>query len=218
MPLDLSHIMLSAGNDLYCTRCGYNLRGLDGDPRRCPECGHQNPLAELLLPAERISAQLRRLESAPTMCFGACLLVGLGLLFVVSFSQPPTGSTEIAMQSVGAGLLLCGIVTWFVSCRSFAQSCLRRPGWIPALARFHAYAVAIFALGFAAIIGTGYCMMVIVMSAFGGAARWLSPLLLAAACWIAAVILIRWLYRRLKRGLVPLQREVAVQMYIEEHS
>src|SRR3989442_10695322 len=23
--------------DLYCLECGYNLRGLSGDPRRCPE-------------------------------------------------------------------------------------------------------------------------------------------------------------------------------------
>jgi hypothetical protein len=33
--------------DWACLRCGYNLRGLVGDPIRCPECGHSNPLTEL---------------------------------------------------------------------------------------------------------------------------------------------------------------------------
>ena len=33
--------------DLYCLQCGYNLRGLSGDPRRCPECGHMNPLGDI---------------------------------------------------------------------------------------------------------------------------------------------------------------------------
>ena len=37
--------------DVFCLNCGYNLRGLTGDPVRCPECGHSNPLAEAVLPA-----------------------------------------------------------------------------------------------------------------------------------------------------------------------
>ena len=34
----------------------------DIDPRRCPECGHENPVADLLVPAKRISKALRKLE------------------------------------------------------------------------------------------------------------------------------------------------------------
>ena len=30
-----------------CLKCGYRLRGLDGDPIRCPECGHVNPTSDL---------------------------------------------------------------------------------------------------------------------------------------------------------------------------
>ena len=28
--------------DLYCLSCGYNVRGLTGNPIRCPECGDSN--------------------------------------------------------------------------------------------------------------------------------------------------------------------------------
>lgn len=45
--------------DALCRRCDYNLRGLAGDPVRCPECGQVNSLADLLdivTPARRIRA------------------------------------------------------------------------------------------------------------------------------------------------------------------
>jgi len=38
----------TADADLYCLSCGYNLRGLAGDPIRCPECGRSNPVATLV--------------------------------------------------------------------------------------------------------------------------------------------------------------------------
>lgn len=45
--------------DAYCRRCTYNLRGLSGDPVRCPECGQLNTLTDLLdivTPARRVRA------------------------------------------------------------------------------------------------------------------------------------------------------------------
>ena len=47
--------------DLYCLTCGYNLRGLSGDPVRCPECGNLNPIGDVEIPAEIITKQLRRM-------------------------------------------------------------------------------------------------------------------------------------------------------------
>jgi hypothetical protein len=48
--------------DLYCLKCGYNLRGLSGDPVRCPECGYDNPIADVEIPADLIAAQLKKME------------------------------------------------------------------------------------------------------------------------------------------------------------
>src|SRR5262245_4320370 len=60
--------------DVYCLSCGYNLRGLSGDPCRCPECAHLNPIGDLLVPAGVISRYLRALETWPAVGAGAALL------------------------------------------------------------------------------------------------------------------------------------------------
>ena len=43
-------------HDLFCTGCGYNLRGITGD--RCPECGHD--LTALRSPVSQIPWVRRR--------------------------------------------------------------------------------------------------------------------------------------------------------------
>ncbi|MHC4235736.1 MAG: hypothetical protein ACYSUQ_11520, partial [Planctomycetota bacterium] len=40
----------AAQEDLYCLECGYNLRGIAGDPRRCPECWYANSVADMRIP------------------------------------------------------------------------------------------------------------------------------------------------------------------------
>jgi hypothetical protein len=49
--------------DLYCLTCGYNLRGLSGDPLRCPECGNPNDLGTAAIPAEMIRRAMRGMET-----------------------------------------------------------------------------------------------------------------------------------------------------------
>ena len=44
--------------DLFCLGCGYNLRGLCGDPRCCPECGTNNRVSDLTIPSHVIAKQL----------------------------------------------------------------------------------------------------------------------------------------------------------------
>ncbi|MFQ5461023.1 MAG: hypothetical protein ACE5E5_00175 [Phycisphaerae bacterium] len=60
--------------DLFCLHCGYNLRGLSGDPRRCPECGRQSAVADMLIPADQIRKALRRLETGPALATSVVLI------------------------------------------------------------------------------------------------------------------------------------------------
>ena len=75
--------------DLYCLHCGYNLRGLSGDPRRCPECGQFSPLGEAAVPGPFLRRSQRRLRAPPSLCVvdGFFCILGLcggGARFVIS--------------------------------------------------------------------------------------------------------------------------------------
>lgn len=204
---------LSPDDDLYCIGCGYNLRGLTGDPRRCPECGRENSLESLLLPAAQINRQLRRLESAPTRCFAAVLLVSIGLWMTLAPSRRALPFASLGLITVGAGLII-----WLLSARAFAQSCLHCPQWKSALWHFHLYAIGIFAAAHAALFGSCF----VSVNAFGGARSLLSSppvaVLLAISAWTLMIVVIQRLYRRLRRELAPLQRSVAVEMYVRERA
>ena len=63
--------------DLYCLSCGYNLRGLSGDPINCPECGSLNPVGDVEIPAPIIAEQLRKMETSPAICLAAVLVFGM---------------------------------------------------------------------------------------------------------------------------------------------
>jgi hypothetical protein len=59
--------------DLHCSACGYNLRGLSGDPVACPECGADTPLSDetrrsLAATDARRRELRRRHELGPSLC------------------------------------------------------------------------------------------------------------------------------------------------------
>ena len=117
--------------DLYCLSCGYNVRGLDGDPVRCPECGHHNRLRDLLVPAEEIKRSLRRLETGAAMC-GAMPAVLLFFLFpllaciVFGISKPPSHWYLVIILAL---VLLC-VFVWITGVSLFRASCDGKPGWV----------------------------------------------------------------------------------------
>ena len=97
--------------DLYCVECGYNLRGLSGDPVRCPECGYHNPLGDVKIPAEIITRQLREMESPLATCALSALL-GLPFLAAVVVTAceafiagTPFLTAALCPALLGAGLL-----------------------------------------------------------------------------------------------------------------
>ncbi len=73
--------------DMLCPGCGYNLRGLPGNPRCCPECGrwaelvmvvgsHRWPrLQRLRRPRTRTVAWGRVVALVIAGCWLACLLI-----------------------------------------------------------------------------------------------------------------------------------------------
>ncbi len=138
--------------DLYCLGCGYNLRGHSGDPRRCPECGENNPVGELLLPAELIRAQFEKMESAPVVCVVATLL-GFPVTLAIIWTTLRIGRLGALNVCTGVILLVCGVL-WFWGASRFQKSCLDNPGWPEVLFKFHALAV-------------GLCLLILLATPFG---------------------------------------------------
>jgi len=203
----------SLDRDLYCLTCGYNLRGLTGDPVRCPECGNLNPIGDVEIPAPIIAAQLRRMETSPAACLAA-LIVGVPL-HVVFWSLVWTGTaTHFELNGIVCEALptLLATAVWYESCRRFRDSCLRKPGWGTALLMYHVYGLAVLV----STIG-GVPLLVVQLIRFGD--RYISAFPGSELVWLLVALMlggpavyfwVRWLYRLATARLIPLQREVAV--------
>ena len=138
--------------EFFCIRCRYSLRGLCGDPRVCPECGYQNQLAELLIPADRVHEELRRLETVPTLC-------------VIAFGVSMIGWFICALGHAVTGLLLgsTGLFVWFICALLFGWVSRFRHGWLGVLLSFHLAALVVLSLlaGFAVAFTTAYAYGII---------------------------------------------------------
>lgn len=111
--------------NLFCLECGYNLRGLTGDPLRCPECGTQNRLSDLVVSLRAVAKQLERMETLPTICIAATWAMALGICVVWL-----TGVAWVLVL-VALAAIVCGLAAaWF------AKSCGFRPGWLAVLGWF----------------------------------------------------------------------------------
>jgi len=115
--------------DLYCLTCGYNLRGLSGDPVRCPECGAFNDLGTVRLPATAIRAALRDMESSPTFC------VACAVAFAAFSPLLFTGISAVALFAAVA--MICMIGGWLAAFREMRRDYDDRPGWKSILLQYH---------------------------------------------------------------------------------
>lgn len=202
--------------DLYCLECGYNLRGLSGDPRRCPECGHWNPVGDLEIPAEFIAAQLRRMETAPAACVAMALLAAVFLF--------PVGLVVVETSRHGpqlGAILCCGlplvvsIVVWILAASVFRTSCMGNPNWVAALRLYHTYGLLLcIVIAGLILAGTGNALSV----RSGGPARFgtitdaIVGLAAIAAAVAVLVVLGQRAHRRLRAIIEPMQRDVAVKI------
>ena len=124
--------------DLYCLVCGYNLRGLSGDPVRCPECGDFNDRTELGIPQPVIKAALNQMETTPTVCVG-CALLFLLFASIAALTSSALTSTRLhhRVPLSSAVLSLVFLVAWPIAKNRVRRSFNDQDDWRPMLAEFH---------------------------------------------------------------------------------
>lgn len=190
--------------DLYCLRCGYNLRGLAGDPIRCPECAFDNPVGDVELPAPLIRARLRAMETMPALAllvFLAMCLATVLVFFNVFMRGFGGGVGEILMILVLLALAWSGLLA------RYRNSCMAKSGWLAALALYHIAGVACV-LVIMVSMGLVLRIALLLMPA--------RPAVLTLAGSLPLILAVPWLFRgvhaRAVRRMHAVQREVAVQL------
>ncbi len=197
--------------DLYCLNCGYNLRGHTGDPRRCPECGENNPVGELLLPAELIRAQFEKMETGPVMCVVG-VLIGIPVALAILWSTIRLGRLGFLNAFTGVILLMCAALWWSGAAR-FRKSCLDKPAWTDVLLRFHVLAVGLSLLILLATPFGALLLVAPLCSLFGISSRsfettgWIALMPVSLAALYFGYVRF---YPALRASMDELQREVAV--------
>jgi len=184
---------LPIDEDLYCLYCGYNLRGLSGNPVRCPECGKFNDRVLIAIPAPLIHQALSNMETAPSMCVGVFLVAVLIAFLLLALGKFATA----AILAMLAGLL------WLPPYLRMKSNFDNRIGWRAILRDFHLATVLWVAPLF---------WMIHVLTAFRPPVQ--PPLLYILTYVIApgAFVLGMIVYRNAQKRIDELQRDKAVFM------
>lgn len=195
--------------DLYCLKCGYNLRGLSGDPRRCPECGGLNAM-ELLLakPGER-KERPSDIETGLALSVGA-MLVAIPCVWVeitlrlYSAPSDPTGCFDLT-------LLAC-IGTWLFGVLAFRDGCGKKSAWLGLLIRYYAVAFSAVA-GIVAIVTVGHMAAYASVDPRGGVTLLHLGILAALSVGLFMGLAgIRTVHRSLRKRLELLRREALIEI------
>ncbi|MCK6484824.1 MAG: hypothetical protein HUU22_08215 [Phycisphaerae bacterium] len=189
--------------DTVCLRCGYNLRGLSGDPVRCPECGSLNPRDDVRVRDEEISRELLAMETWPAACVGATLLflamTGLSVaLWIAGMEFRPF---------VIAALATIGLWVW--GYRRYRAACQEAPGCVDLFVRYQ-------------LTGVGAVLGLCVVGAIGFAIKnflsFLGPLVyvvVGASLLIVNFAVAHGPYARLRAEMDVVQHAVAEEIVRE---
>jgi len=202
----------SIDTDLYCLTCGYNLRGLSGDPVRCPECGSANDLGSAVVPAHDIRSVLRAMEEAPALCLSVSLFGLVIIPLVVLIPWPNFLPSLVVIPGTIAGWLWA----FFHTRRTFGG----RKGWRRILIDFHV--VALLFLSFFPLVWLGSALNL------HGLLRvqWISYLWICAIVGLVLLVFGLRLYWRTRERIAALQRDDALrraqlwtraELYLETH-
>jgi hypothetical protein len=122
--------------DLYCPGCGYNLRGLEGDPIRCPECGKENRRWALEVTEAEVAKHVRYMATVlgnSAVASAACFFLGFIFLIIGVLYGACTRQLVLPLCIVGLSLVAFNLVRFRGVCRA-------RRGWLAGFWRFHAAA------------------------------------------------------------------------------
>lgn len=181
--------------DLFCLFCGYNLRGLSGNPVRCPECGKHNDVRQITVPASMIRAALRRMETAPAACVG-CTTALIALAFLASIGAP---HLLVFLGPVA-------LIVWSIAYRQTGAVCKNRSGWRRIVVDFHA--VTLLCTSFLPLLIVGLILSTHPFYIVSEEAALLGALLLAVPMFVAGLII----YSGTRRRLHEMQREEAIRI------
>lgn len=125
-----------------CLRCRYVLKGLCGDPVRCPECGQLNTLHDLreLFDDNGSHGEVQISQIGYVFSTGGLILMLAGMII-------------LCLERLGLVFLALGGLLWSGGLWYYRASCIDRRGIWTALLRFQGFFVLIVAslLGFATV-------------------------------------------------------------------
>ena len=182
----------AVSEDIYCLTCGYNLRGLHGDPVRCPECGDLNDLGTVVIPAKMIRDALRKMETAPTYCVVCAILLST------------FGTLALFTRGLSILVVPLAVLGWLVNYRRTKKSFNNQSGWRRILLDFHVVALP--------------CMMILPILVFalynaGNYRSGLGKVVLAG--WLVAVpavLVALRVYYAARARITIMQRDAAVRI------
>ncbi len=159
--------------DAFCPGCGYNVRGLAGDPIRCPECGTRYARSELRRPKQplvmtRLERCQRNLKASADLCALATLpgLLALWVLFTgddLRFAPLPIGIAPVNTWPVA----LTSATVWLIGCILFATRCWGLRGWVRALAIYHLTAAPVMLINLLFVVVAATLIGELIGSALG---------------------------------------------------
>ncbi len=177
-------------DDVHCLRCGYNLRGSTSDPIRCPECAHENVVADLRLSPERLEEKLKELARVGTFsAFGILMTIAPTLAWTWNevaaslFAIPIT--PRIGLVTMGIGFPIA-----FWSVRSFRRLCHGRHGWQEAMVRY---------CGYGLLWPIWYAGFTLACSLWFDPASLVGRMITQVASYLGVLLLAAWIHRRIGR-------------------
>jgi hypothetical protein len=193
--------------DLYCLHCGYNLRGLSGDPRRCPECGNMNPLGLEALPESLVNKELARME---TPVFTMPWTLGATLVFLGCTADVCLTYRRPDDRRIIFGFAACALVTlicWLAGIRGFRRSCGAGLGWRALAVKYNVFGLIIIVLTVAVITPVAWAVDRVIPA---GLPQKAAGLVVFVLFWTVLGIGHCTLDRRLREARVSLQRSIAI--------
>lgn len=194
-------------DQLRCLNCRYDLRGQEGEERRCPECGSVSRLKDM------VAYSIARGEVDPRIEGIASLAAIPMFVFAVSVVVPfLPGASRLTIVS----FFLASILIWIIVGAVFGQSVRFRRGWPGAYAMYSITALAFIVL----IVG---CVAIVFVALYRfneaqSAYEYIKAGLVAISGIILAVIVSRMFQSRWSPTHLAQARMIRIQFLMQAMS